>query len=243
MKNINLMLSFLSLFLMLSCQDKSDEEIKPGNQLLKTKSYFYFKATVNKVPTKMETTFFGLKDDTVYNRTSGSTGNQGFSNTGFHHASHIGDERANSRQELVVHLAQYIDNKDLFFQDFLYRYKDSIQFQNVFAVGPRNFSNNLSERNGAAVAIEYRDPNGKAWTSSYNVGDQISQTLPKVPTYAGHTFNIVSSIPHKDLSNKGNKLQLVKINFDCYLYDSAGDSIHVENGEFQGLMECYWLKK
>jgi hypothetical protein len=107
----------------------------------------------------------------------------------------------------------------------LYNYPSSTftDFKNFFLPGNYSYSTSGSE-NG--ISIEWKDPQGKVWKSD---------NAPRTQT--GSSFNIISS---EEFNFNGN-FMLVKVyaEFDCTLYDDAGNSIVVTNGKFKSAFEKY----
>ena len=107
----------------------------------------------------------------------------------------------------------------------LYNYPSSTftDFKNFFMPGNYPYTTSVSN-NG--ISIEWKDPEGKVWKSD---------NIPKTQT--GSKFTIISS---EEFNFNGNfKLVKVYAEFNCTLYDAAGNSIVVTNGKFKSAFEKY----
>ncbi len=91
-------------------------------------------------------------------------------------------------------------------------------FKSYYAVGAHAFKPNDSE-NG--IVLTWYDNTGKEWTTDNAPGTQ-----------AGSAFNITSVTDYQIL---GNYYEIrIKCTFNCKLYDEAGASLTLTNGEFDG---------
>lgn len=96
-------------------------------------------------------------------------------------------------------------------------------FKNFFLPGNYQYTA-FGLENG--ISIEWKDPQNKIWKSN---------SLPGTQT--GSRFTIVSS---EEFNFNGNSM-LVKVyaEFNCTLYDAAGNAIAVTNGKFKSAFEKY----
>lgn len=203
------------------------EDPKPAVKVLPV----YFKGIINNVPLALETNFYTqLSADSVTNGSGGGSRNSTVPTDTLYYFynSTIRDHRKNKPKSLTVYFANY------------YNYGlgvPYVTFDNIFKPGTRSFKYEISKFLGQSVAIQYRDEQGIYWSTAKEYMYASVINLPKPPTFSGQTFELISVLPEPDLTvnPRDGKHILANIKFNCYLYNSTGDSIKVENAEFQGV--------
>jgi hypothetical protein len=227
MKRIQLYL-FAIILLFISACNKEDDTA-PAVKTLPV----YFKALINNVPLVLETNHLKRPSiDSVSNGPGGSafSSSRDIDTANFIYNSTIQDTRKNKQQFLTIYFANY------------FNYPSGVPFpgfDKVFIPGMRQFRYDFSKWLGQAVAIQYRDNDGIYWSTSKQYIYATQVNIPKLPTFSGATFELVSVSDKTYLfpTPKAERTLLANIKFNCYLYNSNGDSIHLENAEFQGLFK------
>lgn len=98
-------------------------------------------------------------------------------------------------------------------------------FRRVFTVGNYNYTYLPLEKGG--VMATWYDGQGNRWASGRDVSWEMIP--PFRPDYSSNTFSIVYSKPLSFQAGINNYQQEVHLVFNCWVYNSKGDSLHIEN--------------
>lgn len=209
----------------------------------------YFKATLNGLP-------YSLQAEGVVNLNIGngafasiystSQGSYGYRTKDIDRDSayircfsEIRTSQSNLQTGVEIEFVHFLYNypKNPFPDSVNYALSSQAEFEKLFAVGAYPYQYEIWDRNiKSGVKIIYRDVQGgkgQYWSTA------------KHPNASGNTFQIVESTQYPTLgaSASHNPLQLVKMKFNCTLYNQKGDSLVLKDGECLGLYENFFTHK
>ena len=118
-----------------------------------------------------------------------------------------------------------------------YALSSQAEFEKLFAIGAYPFQNEIWNRGIiSGVNITYQD---------VKEGKREYWSTAKHPNARGNTFQIVESTkyPMSGASASRNPVQLVKMKFNCTLYNPEGDSLVLRDGEWLGHFENYFSRQ
>jgi hypothetical protein len=103
-------------------------------------------------------------------------------------------------------------------------------FSQLFNLGSHTYTYIALLNSG--VIVTWYDDKAISWTSGkYKVND----TVPLMhPNYSRNNFVIKYSISE---STQEHYKQRVQASFDCWVYNSSGDSLHLKNAKYNGIFE------
>jgi hypothetical protein len=209
----------------------------------------YFKATLNGLPYSLQ-----AEDSVNLNIGNGSSAPI-FSRSDGGYGYSIKDIDRDSAfircfSEIRKSKEDWMTGVEIEFTHFLYNHtpnpvRDSIhnalssqaEFEILFSVGAYPYQYEIWDPSIiSGVNIIYRDVKG---------GKREYWSTAKHPNASGNTFQIVESTKYPTLgaSASHNPLQLVKVKFNCTLYNPEGDSLMLKDGEWLGLFENYFSHK
>ena len=104
-------------------------------------------------------------------------------------------------------------------------------FRRMFSVGDYNYTYIPSVKGG--VIVTWYDSEGNKWATGR---DNSWDTIPPAhPAYSHNNFSVVYSNPVTVQPGTYNYRQEVHMIFDCWVYNKKGDSLHIENAQFNTL--------
>lgn len=200
----------------------------------------YFKATLNGQPYSLQAEGVGSHSASIYSTSQGSYGYR--TKDMDRDSAYIGSKSiiSPSNSKLItgveIEFTHFLYNhpKNPFVDSIHYALSSQAEFEKLFAVGAYPYQYEVVDPSiKSGVTIIYRDVQGEYWSTA------------KHPNASGNTFQIVESTQYPTLGATAshNPLQLVKMKFNCTLYNPEGDSLVLKDGEWLGLFENYFSHK